>query len=281
MLGIRILTAAVLIPATLAGLFLLGARGWGTMSLVVVALAAIEWANLAGYPQRAWLPFAGATFLIGFGLLFTPASGFEPRSGWPDAVPLVACGFATLFWVFVAPAWLAKSWRVDSRIALALLGALVLIATWVAVVQLQARSPWLLLALMAVVWVADTAAYFAGRVFGVHRLAPAISPGKTWEGVYGALIATGIYALVLLEFAPEAGYTGELSVAAAAGWVAMVLALTALSVVGDLFESFLKRRRGVKDSGKLLPGHGGILDRIDALTAAMPAAALFAQYALR
>jgi phosphatidate cytidylyltransferase len=281
MLGTRILTAVVLIPLTLAALFLLGSRGWGIVTLVVVALAAIEWADLAGYPQRAWLPFAAGTFLIGFGLLFTRASGFDPQSGWPQAVPLVACGVATLFWIFIAPAWLAGNWRVDSRVALALLGALVLIATWVAVVQLQAHSPWLLLALMAVVWIADTAAYFAGRAFGKRRLAPAISPGKTWEGVYGALGATGIYALGLLQFAPEAGYPHEITIAAGAAWVALVLALTALSIVGDLFESMLKRRRGVKDSGKLLPGHGGILDRIDALTAAMPAAALFAQYTLR
>ena len=281
MLGIRILTAAVLVPLTLAALFLLGPRGWGTVSLVVVALAAIEWADLAGYPQRAWLPFAAGTFLTGFGLLFTRASGFEAQSGWPDAVPLAVCGLATLFWALIAPAWLARGWRLDSRIALALVGWLVLIATWVAVVQLQARSPWLLLALMAVVWIADTAGYFVGRAFGAHKLAPTISPGKTWEGVYGALVATGIYAFVLLEFAPEAGYAQELSIVAALGWVALILALTALSVVGDLFESFLKRRRGVKDSGKLLPGHGGILDRIDALLAAMPAAALFAQYALR
>src|SRR5215471_7987800 len=207
MLGVRVLTAAVLIPATLAALFLLGPRGWGIVSLIVVTLAAIEWANLAGYPQRAWLPFGAAIFLIGFGLLFTRSSGFEPQSGWPEVVPLVACGIATLFWVFVAPALLATNWRVDSRIALAILGALLLIATWVAVVQLQARSPWLLLALMAVVWIADTAAYFVGRALGRHKLAPQLSPGKTWEGVYGALAATGIYALILLEFAPEAGYS--------------------------------------------------------------------------
>ncbi|TMH66640.1 MAG: phosphatidate cytidylyltransferase, partial [Betaproteobacteria bacterium] len=106
-------------------------------------------------------------------------------------------------------------------------------------------------------------------------------PGKTWEGVYGALLATGLYALALLWFAPEAGYTRAGSLAALAGWLALVLGLTALSIVGDLFESQLKRQRGVKDSGRILPGHGGVLDRIDALLAAMPAAALIAQYAIR
>jgi phosphatidate cytidylyltransferase len=281
MLKVRVLTAAVLIPLTLAGLFLLGPRGWAIVTLLVVVLAAIEWADLAGYPQPMWLLFAAGTLLIGLLLLFTNGGGFLADGGWPDAVPLAVCGAATAFWLLVAPAWLAAGWRVESRIALALLGWLILIATWIAVVQLQARSPWLLLALMAVVWIADTAAYFVGRALGKHKLAPSISPGKTWEGVYGGLIATAAYALVLLYFAPQSGYTRTLSAVAVAGWVVVILGLTALSVVGDLFESFLKRQRGVKDSGKLLPGHGGVLDRIDALLAAMPAAALIARYALQ
>jgi len=278
MLGTRILTAAVLVPLTLAALFFLDAEGWGIVTLLVVVIAATEWASLAGWPQRAWVLFAGGVFLLGCGLLFTRGGGFAPQAGWPDAVLLTLCGAATGFWLLVAPFWLAARWRVGSGIALALLGALVLLATWVAVVQLQARSPWLLLAFMAVVWIADTAAYFAGRAFGRHKLAPSISPGKTWEGVYGAMLATAVYAVLLLRFASDR--TG-LSAAAIAAWVAGLLALTALSIVGDLFESLLKRQRGVKDSGKLLPGHGGVLDRIDALLAAMPAAALIAQYALR
>jgi len=281
MLKVRVLTAAVLVPLTLAALFLLGPQGWATVTLVIVVLAAAEWADLARCPQQAWILFSAGTFLIGFVLLFLPGGGFHPDAGWPDIVPLAVCGAATLFWVFVAPAWLAAGWRVESRLALTLLGWLVLLATWIAVVQLQARSPWLLLALMAVVWIADTAAYFAGRALGKHRLAPSISPGKTWEGVYGGLIATALYALLLARFAPESGYGRTVSVVAIAAWVAVILGLTGLSVVGDLFESFLKRQRGVKDSGKLLPGHGGVLDRIDALLAAMPAAALIAQYALR
>jgi phosphatidate cytidylyltransferase len=177
--------------------------------------------------------------------------------------------------------WLYSGWRVESKLALALVGWLVLLATWMALVQMQARSPGLLLAMMAIVWIADTAAYFAGRRFGRRKLAPSISPGKTWEGVYGALLAAGIYAGVLLLFAHDLGYTRDLSSGAAATWLAMVLLLAALSVVGDLFESQLKRQRGIKDSGTLLPGHGGILDRIDALTAAMPAAALVSHYVIR
>jgi phosphatidate cytidylyltransferase len=148
-------------------------------------------------------------------------------------------------------------------------------------VQIQARSPALLLALMAVVWIADTAAYFAGRAFGKRKLAPAISPGKTWEGVYGALAATGVYGLALVYLVPAIGAPRVGSITAVLGWVVLLLALTSVSIVGDLFESLLKRQRGVKDSGRALPGHGGVLDRVDALLAAMPAAALVVQYALR
>jgi phosphatidate cytidylyltransferase len=129
---------------------------------------------------------------------------------------------------------------------------------------------------MAIVWLADTAAYFAGRAFGRRKLAPAISPGKTWEGVYGALAAVAVYALALVPFAQAAGYQGAPAPAAIAAWVVLAVALAALSVCGDLLESLLKRHAGVKDSGRLLPGHGGVLDRIDALLAAMPPAALAA-----
>jgi phosphatidate cytidylyltransferase len=127
---------------------------------------------------------------------------------------------------------------------------------------------------MAVVWIADIAAYFAGRRFGKRKLAPTISPGKTWEGVWGALVAVAAYALLLVAVAPSA--FAPAGPAAMAAFVAFLPLLAALSVVGDLFESLLKRQAGVKDSGALLPGHGGVLDRVDALLAAMPFAALAA-----
>jgi len=144
----------------------------------------------------------------------------------------------------------------------------VLVPAWLATVLLQGR-PGQLLALMAVVWVADTAAYFAGRRFGRNKLAPGISPGKTWEGVFGALAGVTVYYLLLVRFAPTLlGGFGFLP------GLILVGVLAALGVVGDLFESWMKRVAGVKDSGKLLPGHGGVLDRIDALTASLPLAAL-------
>jgi phosphatidate cytidylyltransferase len=281
MLKTRILTAIILISLVLAALFGLDARAWGTVTLVITGVAAGEWARLAAFGRGPTLAFVAITVITCACLLWLPAAGLIAGQGWPESLVLAVCGAATLFWLSVVPFWLYRGWRVTARGALAVVGWLVLIATWFAIVQIQARSPAMLLALMAIVWIADTAAYFAGRRFGKHKLAPSISPGKTWEGVYGALIAVGTYALALLPLAARGGYAQVLTAGAILAWVLVVLVLAALSISGDLFESLLKRQRGVKDSGNVLPGHGGVLDRIDALTAAMPAAALVAHYVIR
>jgi phosphatidate cytidylyltransferase len=126
---------------------------------------------------------------------------------------------------------------------------------------------------MGVVWTADIAAYFTGRAFGRHKLAPQISPGKTWEGVAGALVAVMLYWSAISWGLPG------LSLHFAAGLV-LVVALTGVGILGDLFESWLKRVAGLKDSGALLPGHGGVLDRVDALTSTLPLAALYFAYPL-
>lgn len=150
------------------------------------------------------------------------------------------------------------------------LGAIVLVAAFGALAQFRETGSWLLIAIMAVVWVSDTAAFFCGRRFGRHKLAPSISPAKTWEGVWGALISVAVYAGILIAFFPAvlpATYRG-------AAFVAAALVLAILGIVGDLFESQMKRYAGVKDSGSVLPGHGGILDRIDALMPVLAAAAL-------
>ena len=281
MLKTRVLTAIIVVALVLGALFGLAPRAWGVVTLGIVAVAASEWASLSGLQWQAALFFVAVTLIVGFALLFSTGAGFTPEHAWPAPIVIVTCGVAALFWLLGAPLWLYSGWRMQSRLGLALLGWLVLISTWVAVVQIQAHSPGLLLALMAIVWIADTAAYFAGRRFGRRKLAPSISPGKTWEGVYGALIAVGLYALLLLWFARDLGYSGKVTTGLAVAWLAVVLLLAGLSIVGDLFESQLKRERGVKDSGRVLPGHGGVLDRIDALTAAMPAAALVAHYVIR
>jgi phosphatidate cytidylyltransferase len=279
MLGTRILTAVILVPLVLVALFLLPSPAWASVSLLVMGAAAGEWADLAGYRKARWLLFVAGTMLTGFLLLATVSSGGD--AGWTDGVVPAVCGVATLFWLVIAPPWVVFRWKPASRLALAIVGWIALIGAWVALVALQAHSPWLVLAAMAIVWIADTAAYFTGRAFGRHKLAPEVSPGKTWEGVYGALAAVTVYAVALVPLAVAAGYPGRVSPIAVVLWVMFALALVALSVEGDLFESLLKRHAGVKDSGRLLPGHGGILDRIDALLAAMPAAALLAHTYLR
>jgi phosphatidate cytidylyltransferase len=268
----------VLIPAVLAALFLLPPIIWGFVALAIIVVAAYEWAHLAGLPRWLGNLFMFVTFIVPASLLLTEAAGFD--RGWPGGVVYAACGFAALFWIFVAPPWVIARWPTQAKIPMAVLGVIVLVGTWVAVVQLQARSPWLVLAAMAIVWIADTAAYFTGRAFGTHKLAPVVSPGKSWEGVYGAWIAVALYAAALVPLAARAGYRGDVTPVAIALWIAFVVALTSISVVGDLFESLLKRHAGVKDSGTILPGHGGILDRTDALLAAMPIAAVAAQWLL-
>lgn len=268
----RVVTAAVLIAAIVAALFLLSPIGWGILALAIVTAAAHEWAKLIGFTgRRSWL-FVGVTLVPGIALLFgaTPAA----VDGWPGGVAIGACGGATLFWLAVGTPSVLFDWQPASSLARALSGWVALLGAFVAVVELQARSPWLVLAALAIVWIADTAAFFAGRNFGRHKLAPRISPGKTWEGACGGVAAVIVYAFALLPFASGAGFHRPLSAASVALWIAFCVAVAALSIVGDLHESLLKRRSGVKDSGVLLPGHGGVLDRIDALLAAMPPVAL-------
>jgi phosphatidate cytidylyltransferase len=275
MLRTRILTALVLAPLVLAALFLLPPRGYGVAMLAVTFVAAREWSRLAAFSARMQWLFLGGIVVLCTGLLFLPASGFG--RGWPAAVVLAVCGASSWFWLLVAPFWVKQRWPTTGMEAMILAGWIVLIGAWVALVELQSRSPWLVLAAMAIVWIADTAAYFSGRAFGRRKLAPQISPGKTWEGVYGGLAAVSVYALCLLPFAREAGFAPDVGAVSVAVWLAFALLLAGISVIGDLFESLQKRHAGVKDSGTLLPGHGGVLDRTDALLAAMPLAAVAAQ----
>ena len=270
----RVGTAVVLVPLVLAALLLLPPFGWGLFALAFVAVAAYEWSRLAGYGSGGTWTLVAVVVAASLALLGLPALGFG--RGWPGHVVVAICGVAALFWLLLAPPWLAQGWPMTQRAATGAAGAVALVGAWLAVVELQARSPWLVLAAMAVVWIADTAAYFTGRRFGRRKLAPRVSPGKTWEGVYGALAAVALYALALVPFAGAAGYYGATGIPVTLGFVAFVMLLAAVSVVGDLYESMLKRQAGAKDSGTLLPGHGGVLDRIDALIAAMPFAALAA-----
>jgi len=258
MLKARILTALLLLPLLLAALFLLPDFYWALLMLGVMLIGAREWSVISGYPKHWGWFYVLLTLLIGLALMSQTS---HPAS-------LVLYGLAFLFWSILAPLWLRRKWHARPVLAMALIGWVVLIPTWLALVELRAIGPGLLLGLMAVVWVADSAAYFAGRQFGKHKLAPGISPGKTWEGVAGAFLGVTLYGTVW-------GTWDNSAVPFRSGLMAGMLLLwllAAFSILGDLFESWMKRVAGLKDSGSLLPGHGGVLDRIDAMTSAMPLA---------
>ena len=166
------------------------------------------------------------------------------------------------FWVVLAPLWMWRGVQPGQTVWLGAAGFAVLVPAGLAMVRLE---PLVVLLVLVLVWIADSAAYFVGRAWGRHRLAPAISPGKTWEGVAGGLIGAALYAIIIAFFTDPGAWLALLVTA---------LLLGMASIVGDLFESAMKRQAGVKDSGSLLPGHGGILDRIDSATATLPLAAL-------
>jgi len=253
MLKARVITALFLVAGFLAVLFLLPPQAAGIVFAIVAALAGWEWAGLMQAPARGRTVFALLVF--GLCLLFWTSQ----EQGFP-----LLWGLAVLFWLAFAPIWMRMQWSA----ACATLGLVIIVPTWAALVALHERDPLLLLAVMALVWVADIAAYFAGRSFGKHKLAPAISPGKTWEGVAGAVVGVLAYGLVVAPFLPVVRDIDRLVLAGC------LLLLTALSVIGDLFESMAKRQAGMKDSSQMLPGHGGILDRIDSQTSTLPLVAL-------
>lgn len=244
-LSLRLVTAAVLIAAFLLALFVAPAWGWLAFVALFLTGGAWEWAGLFKQGPRVRGVYALATLALAIALAQGPLAG-QPLIYYPSL----------LVWFLLVPFWLWRGWGLPHPVVGLGLGWLLLMPTLLALLHLRAESPWLVLATVAIAVVADSAAYFAGRRFGKHKLAPSISPGKTREGAYGGALAVALYGLAL--GAP----------------ILLFLVLFALSVLGDLFESWLKRRAGLKDSGHLLPGHGGVLDRIDSQLAVLPIAAL-------
>ncbi len=269
MLWIRVATAAVLLPLFIGGLFFLSSRDWAFALLPLMLAGAWEWGALAGFGRACNVSFCAGVVLSALGIFFIPQHGSAAAvAEW------VVYGISVAFWCGCVPLWLGIPWRVRNPWVLVLTGWILLVPTWLALVSLQA-IPLLLLAILGFVWVADIAAYFAGHTWGRHKLAPSISPGKTWEGVAGAVVAVAVYYGLVWN-------SGLRDMIPASGFVAAALAtvLLPLGIIGDLFESWIKRQAGVKDSGRLLPGHGGVLDRIDALTSTLPLAALAVSWAL-
>lgn len=260
MLKQRIITALVLIPPLIAALFLLPSSGVALLFGFFVAAATWEWSGLCQWKRAARIAYVAATFVLGGSMVVSALAS-------PPAARVILF-FAALWWMIAPLALLPARARVlHTASGRAIVGMLILLPAWVALSVLHAadaQRPLLLVFVIVLVAVADTAAYAAGHAFGRTKLAPEISPGKTVEGVLG-----GFGGVVLLSFICGT-MLWQFRGARLAEWMALSAVAGLISVVGDLTESKMKRIAGVKDSGTLLPGHGGVLDRIDALTAAAP-----------
>jgi phosphatidate cytidylyltransferase len=272
MLITRILTATILLAVLLPILFLLPPMYVGIFFLLMVLASAWEWSRLIAPTAKlsAWI-YAAFCLLIILVLLAIKVPA------WQFALLLMA----TLFWLFLAPFILAKGMQLSLqqyRPFYSILGLIVLPATWFSLAILRDLGLIFLLTSIAFVWVADIGAYFVGKAFGKRKLAREISPGKSIEGALGGLVLCYLYAFLCVMYLPFSDTLfGALAIRF--GWAPLFLLVTLLtvfSIFGDLFESQLKRLSGVKDSSHLLPGHGGVLDRVDALLPTMPMMALLA-----
>lgn len=260
MLRQRVITVAWLAPLMLVGLFGLAGGAFALFTAMIVLLAGWEWTHLAGVeaPGQRLALLAGLAALM----LLLWLSG-ALLATWPLWIAL-AGWLVNLYWVTRYPGRLSQWHSTSRRLAM---GLWVLLPAWVGLNLLrEAGAAWLLF-LLLLVWGADIGAYFAGRAFGKRKLAPQVSPGKSWEGVFGGMAVTAVLA-VIFAFWEGLGAGGLVAL------LGITLMVTLASVLGDLLESMLKRHRGIKDSSHLLPGHGGVLDRIDSLTAALPLFAL-------
>lgn len=265
MLKARVLTAVLLVAVFLLCLFALPAIGWAGVIAAVLWLAAGEWCRLVSATL-----FASIVFRV---LVVLPVLVFASRDWGRDGIVVTAGTYvaALAFWLFTVSSFLRLKPNLSRGLGRYIIGVMLLVPASLAMYQLRMFSPWMLLGAMAAVWLADIAAFFSGRSFGKRKLAPTISPGKSWEGVIGALVAVVVFALACRVLVP-----GVSAVLGAGVAVALALLYTMTGVLGDLFESLVKRMAGVKDSGTLLPGHGGVLDRIDSLLPTLPMAALIA-----
>lgn len=273
MLKTRIITALVLLAVLLPALFAASTLPFALLTLLLIGAAAWEWARLNGVTGAPAIAFglavaAGAwTSHLAFGMQAPPASLW-----WLAALVWVAGGAYALR---AGP----SRWPQVSKLLRMVLGALVLVAAWAAMLQAKTVGVNFLLSIFCLVWMADIAAYFGGRAFGRRKLAPTISPGKSWEGVWSGMLGVMVLAFFWAFYidsqmnvdSPSLYQLLLKSQNLAMGLLGLLL-LSGMSVVGDLFESLLKRAVGAKDSSQLLPGHGGVLDRVDALLPVFPIA---------
>jgi phosphatidate cytidylyltransferase len=269
MLRTRVFTALVLLSLVLAALWL-GRVAFVALAALMFGAAIWEWLRLAQLPGRA--PLVGSVLLVGV-LIGLDSSGAGPGT----TGLLLICSAAAALWLTIAAIVVQaqrRGFRLG-RVSTAVLGYLLLPAAWFALLALYQKGLVLLFSVFAIVWIADIAAYFTGRAFGKSKLASNISPGKTWAGVAGAVAGVLVAAIAVQMIAPNAPVLSNLLFRRGAELALPLLGvLVAASIAGDLFESLIKRQAGMKDSSHLLPGHGGVLDRIDALIPVLPIAYL-------
>ncbi|MBB4842092.1 phosphatidate cytidylyltransferase [Paucibacter oligotrophus] len=275
MLKQRIITALVLLAVLLPAVFVANPWPFALLTLLLIAAAGWEWAKLnAAAASPSWLPGV-------FGVAVASACGITLLGHGLQAPPDWCWWLAGVVWVAGGSYALRggpKAWpHAPTGLRLAL-GALVLFAAWLAMAQAKAMGTNFLLSIFCLVWMADVAAYFGGRTFGRRKLAPSISPGKSWEGVWSGMLGVLLLALLWVH-GLEAHFSFDspslFMLLKRQGLIVSLLGLlllSAMSVVGDLFESLIKRAVGAKDSSQLLPGHGGVLDRVDALLPVFPLA---------
>jgi phosphatidate cytidylyltransferase len=269
MLGQRIVTAVVLLALLVPALLAQSAWPFAVLTLTLLAAAGWEWGRLNGAPQAVSVALAVCL------LLACAAAGEAAVQG---AVP-------ALVWVVWACAWVlggtwalrqgVAGWQGSNRKLRWALGVFVLGGAWAALVTARAQGLSFVLSVLCLVWVADVAAYFGGRAWGRRKLAPSISPGKSWEGVWSGMVGVGLLAWAWVSLGAQWGPSVFSLLQDRYGLVGgglLLMVLCGMSVVGDLFESLVKRAAHMKDSSQLLPGHGGVLDRIDALLPVFPLA---------
>jgi phosphatidate cytidylyltransferase len=279
MLKQRVITAVLLLAVLIPSVLSSSAYPFGAVSIVLIACAAWEWSKLNGFGGAAAVFFG---LVCAAGCIAIWVGGFLTAN--LSAVWIVSGAL----WV-LAGAWLlhfgASRWQRLPRYFRLAGGIAVLIVAWLAVMQLRSMGIYFLLSVLSLVWVADISAYFAGRALGgtwiTRKLAPSISPGKTWEGALGGALGALLMALAWVLWDKRLASTspGIYTAFASRGYIFLIVStlfLTAMSIVGDLVESLFKRAAGVKDSSGLLPGHGGVLDRIDALLPTLPLAMMLA-----
>lgn len=257
MLKQRIITALILLPIALGGFFLLEGAGFALFIGLVVTLGAWEWARLAGFAaQSARMTYAAAVAVMLFVMYVVP--GIAPWVLGASVLWWATATFLVLTYPRTTHHWANAATKLT-------IGLLILLPAWQGLIWIK-QGPlgnWQIMAVMVLVWGADVGAYFSGRAFGKRKLAPKVSPGKSWEGVYGGLALSLVITTVV--GVSRQWTAGQLLI----GLFGAAL-IVFVSVVGDLTESMFKRQSGIKDSSNLLPGHGGVLDRIDSLTAAIP-----------